>query len=218
MSSRGKDTLDFYDFSDQVIELAEDSKHHKEMLEEIFTKIDLPLIQNIGKQKEELFKLYFKNMEQYHEYIFINLIKNEDMMIDLYTEIQDRLKPKDIEVIWLDKEPQSFFETIDELIESEEKHQKYIIELLNHKEFRDLVGCVEIESIEELSKLIKKTERNLNKIRHGIQDVLVIQVDSLKLLRESKKSFQDKHNINIRSIEKIDDKNTMVLDLTSSYG
>ncbi|RZN60845.1 hypothetical protein [Methanonatronarchaeum sp. AMET6-2] len=218
MDSRGDDTLDFHGFSDEVLKLIEDSKNHKSLLDEVFSDIELPLIEFINRRSDDVFKMYFRDMEQYNEFIFVNLIKNEYMMVDLYRDISTAVGPSDIELIWGSGDPDRFFEVLKTLIDAENKHQELIGDLLEYNDFRELVGCIKPTDVDMVLDKIDVAEDNLySSLRDGVRDIVVFETDNPDIIDGVKDEVQVRFNTEIRHTREVDGEKVVVVDIKRPF-
>jgi len=215
-TDEGKD-FNFYDFSDSIIKLVEDSKEHRLMLEEAFNKIDLPLVRYITNEKENVYNLYFAEMEIYNEGIFINLLRNENMMVDLYKEMRKKLPQKEFGKIWNGSDPSMFLKTLDSLIESEEDHQDIIADMFGYDEFTGLVGAFKADSVEDVMEEIKATKAKLeDSILNGIRDIVVFETDSNEIVEGVKKEIERSNGVDIKKSSKFNGRHVVELDILPS--
>lgn len=170
-------TLNFQEYSDEILTIIEDSKNHKKELERLFENIDLPLIQNLYKNRENLYKNYFSKVEISLEEVVLNLIINENLMTDIYEEIDRKMNIKLVSKIWKqDKGEDQFFSILKSLKKSENKHQDIIKQLLNNKQFLNELGIIKVEeptlAMDEINKARKVLSKDLS---FGIREVIFFE-------------------------------------------
>ena len=110
---------------DILFKISRDSAKHKIVVKELISNIpDF----NIDKYLEEIPEYTRKqdNREKLDEEIFQELVRNENIALDLYTKIRDLTDDNLIKKIWIGSDPEDFFKKIKWLVDQEKEHTRLV--------------------------------------------------------------------------------------------
>ena len=109
------------EFREALFQISHDSENHKQILNNIFSKIEgltpeeaLEYVQLKGKE--------FDFNGKWDEEIITELLKNENLVLDIYTKLHDFSDANYVKQIWNDENPDNFFKRLEFLISEEKKH------------------------------------------------------------------------------------------------
>ncbi|MBN2603971.1 MAG: hypothetical protein JXA91_07570 [Candidatus Thermoplasmatota archaeon] len=109
------------EFREALFQISHDSENHKLILNKIFSKIEglnpdeaLEYVQLKGKE--------FNFNGKWDEEIVTELLKHENLALDIYTKLHDFSDTNYIKQIWKDDNSDNYFKKLEFLISEEKKH------------------------------------------------------------------------------------------------
>ena len=109
------------EFREALFQISHDSENHKLILNKIFSKIEgltpdeaIEYVQLKGKE--------FDFNGKWDEEIVTELLKHENLVLDIYTKLHDFSDANFIKQIWRDDDSDNFFKKLEFLITEEKKH------------------------------------------------------------------------------------------------
>jgi hypothetical protein len=111
--------------------LAHDSEGHKTLIKELSKKIEgIKLDKELDSKKPQ-----FDFSQMIDEAIFNQLIKYENLALDIYTRIHDLTNKEFIKKHWKGDDYNEYFNKFEWLMQEEKKHVKLIKDLIGEVEF-----------------------------------------------------------------------------------
>ena len=109
------------EFREALFKISHDSENHKLILNNIFSKIE-GLDPDDALEYVQLKDKEFNFNGKWDEEIITELLKHENLALDIYTKLHDFSDTNFIKQVWKDENYETFFKKLEFLISEEKRH------------------------------------------------------------------------------------------------